>query len=262
MSDLHCGHLVGLTPPSFQLKPVKEGDVSENHRRSKWVNIQKALWREYKKIVNRLGDVDILIVNGDAIEGTGHRSGGVELITTNRDTQVEMAKMAIERIHADKTFMTFGTPSHTGEAEDYEDKLHTGLGAEKIGAHEWINVRGVRFDVKHHISFSGIPHGQGTAIMRDAVWNRLWALRDEQPLADIVIRSHVHAFVRIETADYEALTTPALQGMGSKYGSRYCSRTVDWGMIEYNIKSKHDDYGFKKHLIKIAEQKAKEVVIR
>ena len=105
-----------------------------------------------------------------------------------------------------------------------------------------------------------MPYSGPTAVLKDRVWNALWALRGEQPLGDVIVRSHVHTYVHVDTSDYEALTTPALQGMGSKYGSRRCSRTVDFGLVGWDVKSKHDKPFFK-HIVKIPEQKAKVTIL-
>lgn len=251
ISDLHSGHLVGLTPPSWQLNPA-----ATIGKRNKWVRIQRALWREYVDILAAVGRPDVLLVNGDCIDGRSEKSGGTELITCNRDEQVEMAVECIERVHAGKVIMTFGTGYHVGEYEDYENQVAEKVGAEKIGAHEWFSINGCIFDAKHFIPFSGVPHTMATAPLRDTIWNRLWALRSEQPLADVVIRSHVHVYISIQTADYCIMTTPALQGMGSKFGSRKCSRVVDWGVVLFRVRGKHD-FDIEPHIIKIPEQKTK-----
>ena len=256
ISDLHCGHVVGLTPPSWQLQSVKAIG-----KRNKHVRIQKALWAEYDKIYRTLRTPDLLIVNGDCIDGRAYKSGGTELITTDRGEQCEMAVECILKFHARKIIMTFGTSYHaSSDGEDWELQIADMVNAEKIGAHEWINVNGCLFDVKHFLPFSTSPLTGTTGLVRDRVWNALWSQRKEQPLGDVFIRSHVHTYMRVDTADFEAVSTPALQGMGSKYGSRLCSRTVDWGALAWTVRSKHDR-DFQKHIIRIPEQQAKAVRI-
>jgi len=255
ISDLQCGHVVGLTPPKWQLRPV----VSTG-KRNKHVRILQALWHEYKRMCRAIGYVDVLVVNADCIDGQGKKSGGTEQITTDRGEQCEMACECIRRINYDRIVMTYGTAYHvSADGEDWENQIARELKA-KIGSHEWVSVNGCVFDCKHYIGSSSIPHGAATAVLKDRVWNVLWALRKEQPLGDVIVRSHVHGYIHADTADYEVLTTPSLQGMGSKFGGRICSRTVDFGMVGWDVRSKHDRQYFK-HIVKIPAQRARVTTI-
>ena len=85
ISDQHAGHRVGLTPPKWWTQIL--GD--------KWYRTQMDLWKEFTKGIDGLKPIDVLMVNGDCIDGRGERSGGSELITGNRMKQVEMASFAI-----------------------------------------------------------------------------------------------------------------------------------------------------------------------
>ena len=225
IADLHCGHRVGLTPPKYQ------SAVCGN----KYYKVQVELWQQYIDIINDLKPIDILLVNGDCIDGRGERSGGVELIAASRMKQVDMAVDCINECEAGKIIMTRGTPYHTGYKEDFEDLIFQRVGALKIGEHEWPEVNGLIFDVKHKIGNTSIPHGKGTAINKDKLWNEIWAEREAQPRARVFIRSHVHWFYATRDADTRCIYTPALQGMGLKFGARECSNTVDWGLIYFDV---------------------------
>jgi len=150
--------------------------------------------------------------------------------------------------------VTYGTGYHTGCEEDYEKIIADRLGA-KIGSHEWISVNGLVFDCKHKIGSSSIPHGRATAMLRDRLWAEIWARHDEQPASQIQIRSHVHYFGAFLGEDYLAITTPALQGMGSIYGSRQCSGRVTVGLIEFKVKD-DGSYDWQPHLANLKSQKA------
>jgi len=231
ISDLHCGHAVGLTPPDYQY-PVVEG----THRGAFGV-MQKTMWDWYVKTLDKLRPIDFLVVNGDAVDGTGHRSGGTEQITVDRNEQVDMASQCIKLANAKKILLTHGTGYHTGDAEDWETNLHLAVKADKIGSHEWIDIRGNIFDFKHHIGNSSVPHGRFTAVAKEKLWNDQWYLKDgAQPNSDYIIRSHVHEYRCVETSRFSAMTTPSLQGFGSKFGSRRCSGTIDIGMVYFDIK--------------------------
>jgi len=227
ISDLHCGHLVGLTPPSWHFK--QDG---------KLYKVQKELWNWYISEIKKLKPIDILVVNGDAIDGKGERSGGTEQVTTDRIEQVNMATQCIEYCNAKVVRMTYGTPYHAGIGEDWEQMVAENVGG-KIEAHAWFDVNGTVFDFKHKVGGSTIPHGRFTAAAREKLWNTIWNSRDkQQPKADFVIRSHVHYYTKCETIDWAAITTPALQMYGSKYGARQCTGTVDVGFLVFDIDSK------------------------
>lgn len=246
VSDFHCGHVVGLTPPDYQ---------SASGSLAKFGEMQKAVWDFYSGWLKKLQPIHLLIKNGDAIEGKGERSGGTELIEPDRTEQVQMSIKCIEQAKAKNIVMTYGTPYHTGVNEDFERSIADAVGA-KIGSHEWIDINGVIFDCKHKIGSSVIPHGRHTAIARDRLWNQLWSIDAQQPLADVIIRSHVHYYTFNGDADVLAITTPALQGYGSKYGARQCSGRVDIGLVWFRIDDK-GDYKWKPEIMRTELQKAR-----
>lgn len=246
ISDLHCGHMVGLTPPDYQTTSgslVKFGDM------------QKAVYDFYLVTLKALQPINILIVNGDCIDGKGERSGGTEIIEPDRTVQCDMAVRCIEAVRAKNIIVVAGTPYHAGVTEDFERSIADAVGAH-FGGHEWVDVNGTIIDVKHKIGSSTIPHGRSTAINRDRLWNQLWSIDDSQPLADIIIRSHVHYHTYSGDADVLAMTTPALQGYGSKYGVRQCSGRVDIGLVHIDIDSK-GGYTWQAHLMRSELQKAR-----
>jgi len=231
ISDLHCGHQVGLTPPSWHDTP----DPTASLARQKLADFRKRTFSLYYKWIKELGQIDVLLVNADCIDGRGERSGQTELITSDRDYQCDMAAEIIKCAKAKKIVMTYGTPYHTGQIEDYENQIAKEVKAEKIGGHEWVDVNGLVFDMKHKVGSSGIPHGRHTAVAKENLWNILWSERNEAPRANIIIRSHVHYHSFSGGTDWLALTTPALQGPGSKYGTRQCFGTVDFGLLHFDV---------------------------
>ena len=116
LADGHSGHRAGLTPPAFQWK-------LDNPILGKWAQQQIEMWEWYENKIKILQPIDILIYNADANEGKGGRSGGTELITPDRELQIEMAYECMKIIHAPKIVMTRGTEYHTGIDEDRENLL-------------------------------------------------------------------------------------------------------------------------------------------
>ena len=239
LADLHCGHRTGLTPPAWQLRPSEDAEP----KRMKWVNIQQEHWAWFAREISRLKPIDHCIVNGDCIDGTGSRSGGTELITTDRNTQIDMCLKCLRHVGARDYVIIRGTPYHTGEIEDLEDIIAGQLQC-KIGDHDSIGVNGTTFDCKHWIGGSYVPHGRITAIEREKLWGAIWTDRGERPWADWVIRSHVHYCCgSFHLAGHNGrkrlqwgMTTPALQAMGTRYGARRCSGTVDFGFVRFDVR--------------------------
>ena len=236
IADLHCGHRVGLTPPDYQFF-----GKNPEHQYNKWYRIQQECWNWYQRKVKQHEGPDILVVNGDLIDGRSEKSGGVELISIDRNEQIKMAADCINIWKAKHVVIVRGTPYHAGEFESWEDLVLPLIQCDsiKIGDHEWINVEGVVFDFKHHVGQSMVPYGRKTALTRDQIWNTIWAEAGMQPRADWIVRSHVHysegGYRQVGRREVWAITTPALQAMGSRYGARRCSGLVDYGFVWWNI---------------------------
>ena len=229
IADLHCGHRVGLTPPKYWSKLPDE----------KYFWIQKELWETFVEFVEPLKPIDILFLNGDGIEGKGTRSGATELIQADRHKQVDMAVEAVEWIGASQKVLSYGTPYHVETEEDFESQLAKELGAIEIGAQVWPQINGITFDLKHQSEgTSNIPHGKGTPLSKERLWNVLWSEHEAQPKSDIIIRSHCHFAFDCGEPHWHAFYTPALQGAGTKYGGRRRSGIVHFGILYFDVKNK------------------------
>lgn len=244
IADLHCGHRAGLTTKPYH-RP---------HSKDKFHKLQIELWNLYTSKIDAIKPIDILIVNADCIDGRGERSGSRELIVTDRRKQVQMAVECIEYVEAKHIVMTYGTGYHVGRTEDWEEDIADAVKADKIGAHEFINVNGLIFDVKHKVGSSTIPHGRHTPIAKEKLWNIMWAEKQNQPRSDVIIRSHVHYFDFCGDARWLGMTTPALQGLGTMYGTRECSGTVDWGFVWFDVYSK-ENYTWKAEVVEVESQR-------
>jgi hypothetical protein len=265
LSDSHCGSRTGLTPPKWQSLYDINKDQSEEAfmtQHFKFVRLQKDLWNFYKKTIDSLKPIDVLIFNGDAIEGKGEKSGGTELIASDCITQANIAIDCIKIAEAKKIYMTFGTDYHvTGKGEDFESLVADKVHAEKIGAHDCIEINKVRFDIKHHVGTSQSPTGRYSAITRDRLWNLIWNDNNgDQPRADVFIRSHCHYFVHCGDVRWLGIITPSLQAPGTKFGTRRCSGRVDFGLISFDINEK-GKYTWQSHIADLPSLKAQVIVV-
>lgn len=248
ISDLHCGHRSGLTPPEYWT------EIDD-----KWCVVREQCWNWFTETLKEVGPVDITILAGDAIDGTGAKSGGTELIITDRLKQAKMAIKCLEAIETKTLVMVRGTGYHTGNAEDFEDYIAEKIGAKHIGDHDWYEVNGVIIDAKHHLGATSIPYGDATPLLKEKIWNDVWHKYDEQPDADILIRGHVHSYCAVSKMVSGkmklSMSLPALQGMGSKFGSRSCQKHVDFGFIVITVEP-NGSYSWKPYLAVLPAQKA------
>lgn len=243
--DWHCGHVVGLTPPAWQFQPTGE----KYH--DKHAKIQNMMWEWWVENINRYKPFDRMIINGDAIDGKGFRSGGTELITSDRLAQAQMALAVAETVDPTEIAMTFGTAYHTGTDEDMETVVADKLGA-SIEGHLEREVEGVRIDARHFVGGSSIPHGRFNALAREDMWRLIWADRSQKFAPHLVLRSHVHYYGFCGNEFATMMTLPCMQGLGSKYGSRMCSGTVSLGFVV--IDCNDGQYSWEVVTIPLAEQ--------
>jgi len=231
IADLHCGHKFGLTPPGWWAIEEGEDDRLQKHRK-----FQRALWEFYSGEIEALKPIDILVVNGDAIDGKGEGTGGMELITTDRHEQIRMAAAAIDIAEAKSVRIIYGTKYHSGKDEDFEGLLCdlTSCDDTKVSGHLFLDVNGCVFDIKHKVGRSTIPHGRLTPLIRASVWNVIWNALGRQPKARFLVRSHVHYYESWKNSYWEGVITPALQ-YNSAFGIRECEGTVDIGFIYFDV---------------------------
>ena len=234
LSDFHAGHEVGLTPPKWNIGQADDP----------MVEYRSILWSRFKDILRAVGKPDILVLNGDLIDGRGEKSGSVELLVLDRLDQVNMASEIVGEVGAKTVIMTRGTDYHVGLSESFENQIAVNVGAERIGDVVNIDVNGLLINFRHHVGGSQTPLGRASNLLRESVWNTLWSVRQEFPLADVLVRSHVHYHSFVGGPGWLALTTPALQGYGTRYGERRLSGLIDWGVTVFDVKSK-EDYSWK-----------------
>jgi hypothetical protein len=230
-SDLHCGSNVGLTPPSYQIPIITNPETAEHKRRNKWGLLQRECWRWFRETIMLLQPIHKAFVMGDCIDGDGHRSNGTELIVSDRKVQAAMAIECLRYIGALEYGFVYGTPYHTGQAEDFETDIARAFDA-KIGSHEWEVVNGVTFDLKHK---QGNTQNPATSLFNEIRDNREWVCNGEQPKADVLVRGHTHRLCVLEVEDCTGISVPALQGYGTKFGSRQCSRKVQFGLVAVDV---------------------------
>jgi hypothetical protein len=216
IGDLHCGHLFGLTPPEWQV----DGEIGR---------VQADVWRFYLSALARRKPIHTLIVNGDAIDGKGDKSGGTELITTDRRMQCEIAAEAIRQAGAENIVIIYGTGYHTGNDEDWEAVLADMVDATLVGGHEMISVNETIFDCKHHLSSTRAPYHEFTAMAKEVIDAQRRNRAYGEPMPNVILRSHAHIYAELIKDDVQVIRLPAWQ-WHTKFGGRVCGGIVSIGL--------------------------------
>ncbi len=242
--DLHAGHIAGWCPARYH---ARDGAVR---------TLQRELHRWTCETVRALQPVDVLLINGDAINGKGARSRGNEHVTTDRVEQARWAAEFVEMVNPRALVLTWGTPYHTGECDLLESAIADAVDCPvQTGNHELFTVGGVTFSARHKIGSSSIPHGRATALMRSTLWQRLWEDDDRRDKADVILRSHVHYHVYAGQPGRLAMTLPALQAAQTEFGARECDGLVDFGMVVFDCDQ--GEYSWQAHLLRPRAERAR-----
>ena len=249
IADEHSGANSGLTPPEWWGTDCLR-------------KVHRDTWTMYiNDLVNKIKPVDVLISNGDLIEGPETPS---VCITSDREIQSEMAIQAIEAWESPKIIIVEGTPFHTGKRETWESMIANRVGAEKFGAHVFVSCNGLMFDCKHFTGGTTIPRHIPPSLTRQEAWNKLKAEVGDEPKADVFVRSHIHTCLggsKFFGGEREVhfIATPGLQAY-SNYGALKVERQIHWGCIWYDVE---DDGSFKMHrkIMTVKAQQAKAVIV-
>lgn len=209
ISDLHINSTVALIPPIVYLD---DGQEIRQNKGQKW------LWNNWLDLLEKIEIIkpDILIVNGDAVEGdTKNRS--YQVITRNKTTAVGYAAEVLDPLvkMIPTVFFVRGTGAHSGKSGCIEEDLAKDLSGVKDGKNHshWslnLDVDGVRISVAHHTSMGGLPWTRHNAPIRLAAKIMFdYATAKERP-PDLALRGHVHQWGdSYDAYPVRALITPA-----------------------------------------------------
>lgn len=217
VSDLHINSTPAICIPVINLDDGGTYHASRVQRAlyEDWI----AMWQELDDRYPRSSWRRLVFFNGDLGElDTKKRS--IQLITLNKSTIQDMVFDTIEPAldWGDTIYFMRGTPAHTGKSAWLEEAIAKDISnvgrCTKKGAVSWWHIRAcindVRIDVAHHASASGTPWTRPNSVVRLAS-RTLWHYRvqRQQPAPHLVVRSHNHKELHIETEGLEARFTPA-----------------------------------------------------
>lgn len=220
VSDLHVGSVWGLWPGDDFLLP--DGRTTGLNPGQQYL---LSCWRDFVRRA-QAERPDILVLNGDLIDGTQYRSLGSEAVTTLVTAQKRALTELLEPLvtSVKELYVIQGTEYHDQRAGEAADDVARSLGAigPHRGASSWeyldLEVAGVLCSFAHHISVTTGLY-RATALDREALWAAVAGAEGKAAAAKLVVRSHAHHYLHIEYPGRHAVLTPAWQ-LQTRFGRR------------------------------------------
>jgi len=253
ISDLHVGSSTAICSEH----PVIS-DLGTTYNPN---SMQRMLFRAWKDMVKDLhGPIDLLVVNGECIDGANVKQIGQQSWTTNLEDQMLDAKKLIEMIPYKKVLLIRGSNYHDQiDGTNFEEimasklrdvqkyKAYGGQGATDYFA--FIEIHGKVFNFTHHIGWSRAEANRTGALAKEL--KGMHFIHDTLGRTDVAVRSHAHYLVHVEFANTHGVVTPAWKFPdGFLFKGGLAGTIPDIGAVEFDV-YKNGDIGFKKYVANI-----------
>jgi len=238
LGDWHIGSNVGLMLPEYT-DPYSGITIRANQ-------IQTFLFEKFCQMLNSIGEIDILILNGDIIEGPNKAEQGLGVWTTDIHAQATCAAALVDMIPCKKIYCTQGSTYHTGNPTG--DKIVSDLvGADWIGDWQFIKINNtITIYLKHYGDFASLPYTRCTAQRKQA-----FIAKAQGTDVDIFINSHTHHFYASLDSNDTSISVPCWKGIDGYIGKRTIEQP-DNGYVILNIDN--SDYTWNYNIFKIPFQ--------
>jgi len=210
LADIHVGSMFALWPRGF---PDSRGGSYFLNAGQQYL---EGIWAEGLKVCPPL---DLLLFNGDVIDGEQYHQRKRYLVDPNIECQTDAAEVLLKP-WVDKLkptgalYWTKGTKYHENGGSAWVSTLARRLGAvpDKLGdfTRFWLNldIDGVKMDMAHRQSF--FMRYRSTPLERELDFD-ITQGELKEGVADLVIRSHVHKFHVVADELRQAVSTPGWQ---------------------------------------------------
>ena len=219
ISDLHVFSRYGLVPPSFRpVAPLPSATIHDY------------LWDVWADFVKRCPQLDVLLINGDIIEGESpSRRDAMDALSDDLNLQADAAVETLKPLcqKARHLWITRGTPYHEGRHFEIIERIALDLGAEEWAPRRYTGYvlegtfHGLRINATHHVTLGAIY--RGTIADRMALFAAAAESLGKAHEADIIIRSHSHMKFIGKSHGKWVVLTPAW-----KVVSPYAAKRMEW----------------------------------
>ncbi len=233
-SDTHIGSEVGLCSPEIILNKNTPRESIRYYN-----EVQAEIYDGFMSIMKEIGKVDVVVFNGDIVDGYNDKAHGLGEWSCCYDDQINEAVRLFKPYMPKAVYGTIGSTYHVGDniCGDMEVvKELQGIFKED----HFLDIAGVRFHFAHKIGVSKNTRTKSNAVMAElaeAISNR-----DSYGDVDVIVRSHAHYYTSAAYDNRTAIVTPALKArddfvkrLGLAYAPRLGMVYVDCNNGDYNI---------------------------
>lgn len=218
VNDLHCGSVYGLGVPNF---------VGGGGYTLPFTETNRFLYDRWLQMINTVGHVDLVVANGDLVEGLNKKKNGAETLTPYIADQSKIAAELLKQIDAEEYAFTGGSGYHMGQDINGDQEVCDKVGGTWFGPDGYIKIEGIKIHVRHVANYSKLPHSRATPILFDFL---IAAIQGDD--TNIFIRSHTHKFVYAGTHNRLGFTTPCWKGVDTYIREKGMEKTdCGWVLI-------------------------------
>ena len=221
VSDLHIGSTMGLCAEKVYVAGT--GTYLPNKYQTTLLNFWRHFWFEHVPLQTKDADEVYVVINGDILDGVHHQT--IEIISNSWRVQeqaaVELLTDTFRKVKHNGLFVVRGTDVHVGQSGTSEERIARELKAElndldEYSSWQWnLDVDDVVFNFAHHISTTSSAAYETSAPMRELIAGMIEAEQWNQPMPDVVVRSHRHRFIPVSIPSIRgrihSVITPAWQ---------------------------------------------------
>jgi hypothetical protein len=200
IGDVHAGSDSAVSPAEIELD---SGNVISANE------VQLALLHEFEKMCDTVGKVDLLILNGDLVDGQNYIGKGKGILTSDMARQVDTAVEVISNINFRKVVGCSGTPYHVERNPNLDKMVIEKLGGVCLDEVS-ITVEETRIYANHRTSIR-MNGNRAQSITTDMIMSELNAESFGKKV-DVIFKSHAHYYMCVDNSRTLGFVCPCWKG--------------------------------------------------
>lgn len=237
---MHVGSSMGLCLPEYTLATGQT--VKYNNPQCVLYDV----WEEMCDYVNEGGRPDLLIGNGDIVDGKNSQDEGIGCWTTDLNEQANMGSILFKMTKSRNYAVLKGTKYHCGVNANGDQLVCDKVGGDWKGISHLFKIEGITMHMRHKISTANKRETEHGALARERT-----TVITEYPTygnIDILARSHRHSYCYCGKYKELDLVTPCFKAPDS-FISEFTMKTPDIGYIVFEFDK--DEYYFDPKIYKL-----------